>query len=97
MVQNEVLNQWHLFQESDFPFEPFTGTRSTPGVGVSAVDHLAKPAGSRVTFMKGIKSITIDDWSRLRKPAGGDYSVSPRWVVLHFVGHKAGHRFKSPS
>lgn len=38
-----------------------------------------------------MKSMTGEDWSRLRDPAGEDYAVSPAWVVFHLVEHEAGH------
>lgn len=90
-LHNEVLDQWGLFPANDFPFEPFTEHRITPVVGVSAPDHVARLDKSRAIFLERMKSMTVQDWSRLRGPAGEDYTVSPGWAVFHLVEHEAGH------
>ena len=51
-LHNEILEQWELFPEDDFPFEPFTQARITPVVGVSAADHLARLDRCRAIFLK---------------------------------------------
>lgn len=88
---NEILNRWELFPEDDFPIDPFTEGQITPVTGVSVADHVAKLDRSRAIFLESMKSVTVEDWSRLRDPAGEDYSVSPAWVVFHLVEHEAGH------
>lgn len=90
-LHNEILDQWELFPADEFPFEPFTGHQITPVVGVSALDHVARLDKSRAIFSERMKPMTVKDWSRLREPAGEDYTVSPGWVVFHLVEHEAGH------
>ena len=90
-LHNEILDRWDLFPEDDFPFEPFTEDRITPVVGVSAADHVARLDRSRAVFLERMAPMTVEDWSRLREPAGEDYAASPAWVVFHLVEHEAGH------
>lgn len=79
------------FPEKDFPVPGTTQGRLTPVAGVPLGDHLARLDRCRAVFLEEIKAMTLDDWSRLRRPEGEDYAVSPAWAVFHLVEHEAGH------
>ena len=87
----DILERADLYPEGDFPFEPFTGGRLTPVVGVSLNDHLARLDKSRALFLERIREIGLEAWTKLRSPEGENYSVSPAWAVFHLVEHEAGH------
>lgn len=72
--------------------------RLTSVLGVPLADHLARLERSRVIFLDAFRSMSLDEWRRIRKPPDDvDYEVSPQWAVFHLVEHEAGHAFQVSS
>jgi DinB superfamily len=64
---------------------------------VSARDHIGRLNRTREVFLNAFQGMSLQDWNRVRSPAGADYDVSPAWVVFHLVEHEAGHAFQISS
>lgn len=88
-LYGDILEQ--PFPEKDFPVPGETQGRLTPVPGVALDDHLARLDRCRTVFLEKMQGMTLGDWSRLRRPEGEAYAVSPAWAVFHLVEHEAGH------
>lgn len=87
----DTLLRPDLMPEDEFPFEPFTGGRITPVAGVPLSEHVARLNRTRATFLRHLRDLQPEEWSRPREPEGEDYAVTPAWAVFHLVEHEAGH------
>ncbi|HKX17005.1 MAG TPA: DinB family protein [bacterium] len=88
--------------KQDFPFPGREQDRNhlTRVVGVSITEHIGRLDRSREIFLRELKSISRDDWRRLRRPHDFpkvNYEVTPEWAVFHLVEHEAGHAFQISS
>jgi uncharacterized damage-inducible protein DinB len=57
---------------------------------VSLADHLARLETTRRCFLDHFKSISIEDYTRVRKLP--QYDVTPEWVLHHLAQHEDEHR-----
>ncbi|MEM7737077.1 MAG: DinB family protein [Deinococcota bacterium] len=74
-----------------YPWPMGSKGRLSPVLGISLEEHIARLDTSRATFLEHLKTVTLDDWGRLRNPEDTDYQVSPAWVLFHLVEHEASH------
>lgn len=80
---------------AEFPFEGSDAAgRLTHVASVPASDHLRRLERTREIFLGALRGMTLEDWSRLRRPGDVEYRVSPAWAVFHLVEHEAGHAFQ---
>jgi hypothetical protein len=61
---------------------------------VPPADHLARLSRSRAVFLEAFRSMSLEDWRRVRSPGDVDYGVTPEWAVFHLVEHEAGHLYQ---
>lgn len=87
----DTLLRPDLIPEEEFPYEAFTDGRITPVAGVPLSEHLARLDRTRASFLRHMRDLPPEEWSRPREPEGEDYAVTPAWVVFHLVEHEAGH------
>lgn len=87
----DTLMRPDLIPEEEFPYEPFTDGRITRVVGVPLAEHVARLDRTRATFLRHMRDLPVEEWSRLRDPEGEDYSLTPAWMVFHLIEHEAGH------
>lgn len=88
--------------KQDFPFPGWEQSRNrlTRVLGVSLAEHVGRLDRSREAFLRELKSMSPDNWRRLRRPADFlevNYEVTPEWAVFHLVEHEAGHAFQISS
>ena len=57
---------------------------------VSLETHLQRLTNMREHFMKAMRTISDEDFKRLR--IFPDYRVTPEWVIHHLMQHEAEHR-----
>lgn len=60
------------------------------GVPLPLEDYLDRLQKVRDTLLEEFKSITIEDFRRLRH-FPGEYDVTPEWVLYHLVQHETEH------
>jgi uncharacterized damage-inducible protein DinB len=58
--------------------------------GVSLDEHLERLAVTRRCFLDKARSLTLDDYTRLRELP--PYDVTPEWVLYHLTRHEDEHR-----
>lgn len=49
---------------------------------------------TRQRFLDVVSGLTLEEWGRVREPAGEDYAVTPAWIVFHLLEHESGHYFE---
>jgi uncharacterized damage-inducible protein DinB len=77
--------------KADFPHDMASQGRVTRVPSVPLAGHLERLNRSRGVFLEAFRSMSLDDWGRLRSPGNVDYKVTPAWAVFHLVEHEAGH------
>lgn len=81
--------------EDDLPYDLADASGRLVRVpGVALDEHLARLRRCRAIFLDAFRTMSLDDWKRLRAPEGEDYRVTPEWAVFHLVEHEAGHLFQ---
>ena len=82
---------------AEFPVDLRTGAELTHVAGTSLEDHRLRLDRTRAIFLARLREMTLDDFSRVRSPAGEDYEVTAEWTVYHLVEHEAGHAYQMAS
>lgn len=64
--------------------------RLMPVEGETLADHLARMSAARQLMHEALRTMTEDDFYRVRRLPS--YDVTPEWVLYHLIEHEAGHR-----
>jgi hypothetical protein len=62
--------------------------------GITFEEHRKRLARTRERFLEVVGGLSLEEWNRLREPAGEDYAVTPGWIVYHLLEHEAGHLYE---
>jgi uncharacterized damage-inducible protein DinB len=60
--------------------------------GETLAQHLERLATTRSKIMAELRSMSVEDFHRVR--ARDDYDVSAAWVVFHLIDHEVEHRVR---
>jgi len=64
--------------------------RLLPVEDESLANHLARMSAARQLMHAALRTMTEDDFYRMRRLP--PYDVTPEWVLYHLIEHEAGHR-----
>ena len=87
-----------LDREADIPRDLFPSDARddaghlTPIPGQTMTQHLERIARTRTMVLDELRSMSPDDFHRVR--ARDDYDVSAGWVVFHLIDHEVEHRVR---
>ena len=74
-----------------FPYDVLDGDGNLTVIpGVSLEIHLKRLSSMRKYFMDAMRTITDEDFRRVR--SFPDYQIIPEWVIHHLMQHEAEHR-----
>ena len=92
-LYEDTLERASLPREIDalFPLDSRDEQRRLSALrGTSLEDYLARLQQVRSALLEEFKSITLEDFRRLRH-IPGQYDVTPEWALYHLIQHEAEH------
>jgi uncharacterized damage-inducible protein DinB len=92
-VFTDVLDREDDISRELIPYDSREGDgRLTPILGETIADHLERLATVRGTILGELRSMTPEDYHRVRERE--EIDVSADWVVFHLIDHEVEHRVR---